>query len=61
MGRWYHEPDVSEVTPLSLYLRRREFLARGVAGALGLAALDRVRPAEAADPPPLAGVSRSAT
>jgi sulfoxide reductase catalytic subunit YedY len=56
MTRWYDEPCRSEITPLPLYLRRREFLARGAAGALAVAALGRPRSAEAADPPPLAGV-----
>ncbi len=43
--------DRSDVTPLALYLRRREFLALGAGGAVGLAALAGIRGAAAADAP----------
>jgi sulfoxide reductase catalytic subunit YedY len=56
MGRWYDEPDRSEITPYPLYLRRREFLARGAAAAVGLSALTAARAAEPQDLAPLPGV-----
>jgi sulfoxide reductase catalytic subunit YedY len=37
MPRWRPDVKESEATPESLYLRRREFLALGAAGAVGLA------------------------
>jgi sulfoxide reductase catalytic subunit YedY len=39
MAKGYPEPDRSEITPLSTYLRRREFLALGPGASIGLAAL----------------------
>jgi sulfoxide reductase catalytic subunit YedY len=50
------DPEASEVTPLSLYLRRREFLALGAGSALAAAALPREAFGDAPQPPPLAGV-----
>jgi sulfoxide reductase catalytic subunit YedY len=50
--------DELEVTPLSLYLRRREFLALGAGGALSVAALARAARAADALPPLLPGVRK---
>jgi sulfoxide reductase catalytic subunit YedY len=53
--------DSSEVTPLPLYLRRREFLALGAGAAVGTAALARLASgADDAKPPLLPGVKKSA-
>src|SRR5262245_11658091 len=53
MGR---VPDASEVTPLGLYLRRREFLALGAGSAVLGGALARDASAQAAQPSLLPGV-----
>ncbi len=39
MAKGWPEPDRSEITPLPLYLRRREFLALGPGASVGVAAL----------------------
>jgi sulfoxide reductase catalytic subunit YedY len=53
--------DASEVTPLPLYLRRREFLALGAGATVGAAALGRLAAAaDDAKPPLLPGVKKSA-
>jgi len=49
-----HEPDRSEVTPYSLYLRRRDFLALGAGSAVAAAALSFTRTALAKGEPDLA-------
>ena len=55
MARAFEEPRRSEITPRSLYLRRREFIALGPGAAVGLAALARAASLEAAEQalPPL--------
>jgi len=47
-----------EITPLSLYLRRREFLALGAGSAVSASALARTADAADAQPPPLPGVHK---
>ena len=58
MKDWSPEPDRSEVTPLSLYLRRREFLALGAGSAVGASALPRAALAAGNEPPLLQGVKK---
>jgi sulfoxide reductase catalytic subunit YedY len=60
MAKRWSEPDRSEITPLPLYLRRREFLALGPGASAGLAALAGAGAlaAEEALPPLLSGVKK---
>jgi sulfoxide reductase catalytic subunit YedY len=61
MPRHHAGPGQGEVTPLGLYLRRREFLALGAGSAVGAAALSFARRASAAGeamPPVLPGVKK---
>jgi sulfoxide reductase catalytic subunit YedY len=55
MARAFEEPRRSEITPRSLYLRRRDFMALGPGATVGLAALARAASLEAAEQalPPL--------
>ena len=53
-----HDPDRQQITPLSLYLRRREFLSLGAGSAVATAALARVARAADAQPPLLQGVRK---
>jgi sulfoxide reductase catalytic subunit YedY len=50
------EPARSEITPLSLYLRRRQFLALGAGSLVGATAVARTVRADEGLPPPLPGV-----
>ncbi|HEY7925086.1 MAG TPA: hypothetical protein VII62_18000, partial [Vicinamibacteria bacterium] len=59
MTRKASRPDASdrlEITPLSLYLRRREFMALGAGSAVGASLLRRDALAAPAELPALAGV-----
>jgi sulfoxide reductase catalytic subunit YedY len=59
MAKPFEEPKHSEITPRSLYLRRREFLALGPGSAVGMLALGRsLEAAEPALPPLLPGVRK---
>jgi methionine sulfoxide reductase catalytic subunit len=55
-GKLPEPENAHEITPLSLYLRRREFLALGAGSLVGAAALARTLEAADAMPPLLPGV-----
>jgi sulfoxide reductase catalytic subunit YedY len=58
MAHGDHDPDRQQITPLSLYLRRREFLSLGAGSVVATAALARVAQAANAPPPLLQGVRK---